>query len=60
MNEFLKNGFKLHIDSQLENPKVSITFEVQEDKELHEKAEHLKNLSLAEFTKIMNGDLNVV
>jgi hypothetical protein len=59
VNEFSKNGFKLHIDSQLENPKVSITFEVQEDKELHEKAEHLKNLSLAEFTKIMNGDLNV-
>jgi hypothetical protein len=56
---FQKEGFKLMIDPNLENPKVSVSFEVSRDSELHQKALDLLNLSIKSYTDLMNGDINV-
>jgi hypothetical protein len=56
---FQKEGIKLIMDPHLENPKVTVSFEASTDEELHKKARGLLNLSLKNFSDLMNGDLHV-
>jgi len=58
-NNFQREGFKLYVDPYLENPNVSVSFEASTDTELHKKASQLLNLSIKDFTDMMNGEMNV-
>jgi hypothetical protein len=56
---FQKEGFKLSLDPTLENTKVTISFEAQDDESLKQKSTALKKLSLAPYEKLLNGSFDV-
>ncbi|MFP5384452.1 MAG: hypothetical protein ACLGHN_00135 [Bacteriovoracia bacterium] len=56
---FLNKGVRIHIDPTWEKSSVTLTLEAATDQELSEKAEALMSLSIASFTKIMQGELDV-
>lgn len=56
---FSSQGFRLHLDPALENPKAVISFEAGDDRELQDKVIKLSSLSLASLEKMMKGEFHV-
>lgn len=56
---FREKGFKIYLDPNFENPKVTIQIEAESDAELRNKAKDLEGLSIEPYRKIMNGEFNV-
>jgi adenosylhomocysteine nucleosidase len=56
---FEDQGLRVQTDPHWENPAVTISFEVTTDQELEAKIYALKNVSIAPFNKLMNGDFHV-
>ncbi len=54
---FSRSGIKVQMDPNWENPKLTLSMEVSNDRELARKIDDLKNLSVAPYEKIMNGDI---
>jgi hypothetical protein len=59
VNTFLVKGFKLQVDPLLENTKVSISFEAENNEDLLSKARALTELNLTPYQKLMKGELDV-
>lgn len=59
VNDFDEKGFKLQIDPLLENTKVSISFEAENNEDLLIKARALRELNLTPYQELMKGELDV-
>ena len=59
MKSFHDHGFKVQTDPLWENSAVTVSFEVNNDEELTQKAQLLKSLSLKPFEDLLNGNFHV-